>query len=163
MSNNKIEILAERRSARKNSDKTLRVLRHLDAARAKLDALQIIRRQLKAELRQADDEKQQALSHAEDLELKNRQYENELEALQILLEEQAELLSRYGLDRQHQWTDSDDQDGPALTLLAVEKATTTTALAKTPAPADDSATSTSTNLLSRIRWPWNSDHSKTTD
>ena len=72
MSKNKIEVLAERRTARKKSDQSLRVLRHLDAARAKLEALQTIRRQMKADLQLLAAEKQAAIEDAEKLTAENQ-------------------------------------------------------------------------------------------
>lgn len=155
MSNNKIEVLAERRSARKNSDKTLRVLRHLDAARAKLEALQTIRRQMKEDLQQALEDKQAALARADELERNCRQQENEIETMQILLDEQADLLARHGLGNRRMQPSEDD--GPALTVLAVEKAGT-----RTHQPAgDEPAPPVPTVGLLRRQWHrWFSGDSK---
>ena len=128
MTSKKIEYLADRRPPRKGSDTTLRVLRHLDAARTKLDLLMAIRRELKAELRQAQEQHDDATNRIQDLESQVEQQQDELLALHNLLKEQAEELNRLRPGTPRFGFDGHADDSPALTVLAVEKAGTRPAM-----------------------------------
>jgi len=156
MSTKKIEVLAERRAAPQGPEKSLRALRHLDAARAKLEILQTTRRQLKIDLEKSTGERDAALANFEELKLQHDKQLHEFHDAQALLDAQAEQITQLRAEctrlqdnvRRHR-PQQRDEDGPALTVLALEKVAkqipdTGTAVTSVEQPV------TSTRLIDRI-------------
>ena len=129
MSSKKIEFLADRRAALRGSENTLRVLRHLDAARIKLDKLQTTRRQLKLALEKSNGERVAALTKVAEITLLHNQQSQELRAAQILLDTQADQIEQFRSSIRRQRPRQADEDRPALTVLALEKVATRSAAA----------------------------------
>lgn len=161
MSSKKIEFLADRRAKPQRPTAALRALRHLDAARAKLETLQAARKQLKLVLVQRTDERDAALALAKDLRLRYDERGHELEEATRLVDAQAEKIAQLRAEytalqdrvRPRQRRQSDD-DGPALTVLALEKVAARSHAetpSKVPAEPAEVQTSLVRRILHRIR------------
>jgi chromosome segregation ATPase len=124
MSSKIIKSLDEHRVAKQFSEKSLRTLRHIDAARLKLEKLQATRRQLKLDLEKSIEERDSALEETGQLKLRLDKQTIELEEMQILLEEQAEQIEQLQGNVRRRRPNSEDEDRPALTVLAMEKVAT---------------------------------------
>jgi hypothetical protein len=162
MSTKRIEILAERRASLQDPKKSLRVLRHLDAARVKLEILQVTRRQLKIDLKKSAGERDAALADIEELKLQYDKQSHEFHDVQALLEAQAEQITQLRVEctklqdsvGRRQRPRQRDEDGPALTVLALEKVAaqiSATNAAITPAEQPSASTKLMDRILSHIR------------
>ena len=160
MSTKKIEFLADRRASLQDSSPSLRALRHLDAARGKLEKLQATRRQLKLEIEKYSAERDAALAQVESLKLLHNTQSNELHDLSKLSLAQAKKITQLREDclrlqdsiRQRP-PRRRDEDGPALTVLAMEKVATESRIAaatKSPAEPATAATGFFNWFLRRI-------------
>ena len=156
MSTKKIEILAERRATLQGPEKSLRALRHLDAARAKLEILQTTRRQLKIDLEKSTGEREAALVDFEKLKLQYDEQSHEFHDAQALLDAQAEQITQLRAEctrlqenvRRHR-PQQRDEDGPALTVLALEKVAAQISNIGAAVPSAEQP-ATSTRLIDRI-------------
>lgn len=142
MSTKRIEFLADHRAGRQDLSPSLRALRHLDAARAKLESLQATRRQLKLDIERCVGERDAALAQVDELTREYDSQSSELRDLKKLLSAQATWITQLRADclrlrekvlrRQPR---PRNEDGPALTMLVLEKvAAQSSAAAETENP-----------------------------
>ncbi|MDH3977508.1 MAG: hypothetical protein OEU86_03250 [Gammaproteobacteria bacterium] len=161
MSSKKIEFLKDRLSEEQKSANPRGALKHLDAARARLEELQVWRRQMKIDFSRCEEERDNALQSVAELEALTNEQEEEIEDLQQFISEQKKLINRLRADHDalkertrltRKRRVSDEEEGPALTVLAMEKVTPAKAqhADDNPTNVDDSADTLLKKLYGRF-------------
>lgn len=140
MSSKKVEFIADRLKAKDEPDATQRALKHFDSARKKLEKLQAVRKQMKAQLVELEIQRDTALELVEELTGELESEKHELHDSRIVAEAQANQIAilRAECDRLSKTirrrparVDAEDE-GPALTVLAMEKAAAQAEFIKAP-------------------------------